>query len=79
MSERRASDCLIMLSTKHGNRWYHINAIVMARPGFEPPDLPLPKRTLGSDNSAKKKMNETLKKSYHVKLYKVIVVLNYLK
>ena len=29
--------CLIMLSTKHGNHWYHNNAIVTARPEFEPP------------------------------------------
>ena len=48
---REASACLIMLSAKQGNHWYHFyNVFGMTRPGryrsYTHPDLPHTKRTL---------------------------------
>ena len=33
---REANACLIMLSTKQGSQWFHLNAFGMAQPGLEP-------------------------------------------
>ena len=68
VSEGRASACLIMLSTKHGNHWYHNNAIVMARLGFEPPTS----RSRSGRSTTEQSGPITLGKNLHETLTKVI-------